>query len=157
MKICPDCALANEERFPTCIVCNVSLADVPSTPSADPAHPEHARRAREQERRWITRRQLGWAAVCDVAIVTGLAFYPGLMFDPEVLTLYAASAAIVAMAVWQEMAGVFLAGFLQGVASVTLWLCFGTPQPFALYMLAGHVLATMTFCHWVEMIHEANR
>ena len=59
MKICPECALANEERFPACVVCHASLGDVRSTPSADPAHPEHARRALDEERRRITRRQLG--------------------------------------------------------------------------------------------------
>ncbi len=157
MKICPDCTLANEERFPTCIVCHAPLADVRSTPSADPAHPEHARRALARQRRWHTRRQLAWAAFCYVSVITGLSLWPGCVSAHEVQEFYAASGLIVALAVVQDWAGAFLAGLLQGAASVALLLCFGPVQPFAFYMLAGHILTPMVLAHWVEMIHDANR
>ena len=64
MKICPDCALANEERFPACVACHTSLADVASTPSSDPTHPEHTRRVLDRQRREVARRQVAWAVVC---------------------------------------------------------------------------------------------
>ena len=157
MKICPECALANEERFPACVVCHASLADIRSTPAADLTHPEHARRALDRRRYGIERRQLGWAAVCYVLVIAGLAIFPGLVFDREVWTLYVLSSFVIVLAVWQDLAGPFLAGLLQGVASLTLFLCFGPQQPFALFMLAGHVLVPMVFCQWVGMIHDANR
>ena len=157
MKICPECALANEERFPTCIVCNASLADVRSTPSADPAHPEHARRALDLQRRQVTRQQLGWASACYLAVIAGTAVFPGLVTDPEVQAMYAAGGAAVALAVWQDLAGMFLAGLLQGAASVALLLCFGPVHLLAVAALSCQVLAAMLFSHWIEMIHDANR
>lgn len=157
MKICPDCALANEERFPACIVCHASLADVGSTPAADPEHPEHAQRKLTRQRHRIARRQFGWAAVCYVLVITGLAVCPGMVFTPDVQALYALSGLVVVLAVLQNLAGTFVAGSLQGAASLTIFLCFGPQQPFAFFMLAGHVLMPMMFCQWVEMIHDATR
>ena len=157
MKICPECALANEERFPTCIVCNTSLAEVHSIPAADPAHPEHARRALDRQRYWLTRRQVGWASACYLAVIVGTTVFPGLVSDPQVLLLYAASAAIVVLAVWQDLAGTFLAGFIQGAAGVTLLLCFGPVHLMSFAALSFQALVAMLFCHWVEMIHDANR
>ena len=75
MKTCPDCALANEERFPACVVCHASLADVRSTPAADPAHPahpEHARHALNRRRGRAAPRQLAWAVACYVLFICAL-------------------------------------------------------------------------------------
>lgn len=157
MKICPECALTNEERFPTCVMCHTPLADVCSTPSADPDHPEHARLALTRERHRLGQRQLGWAAVCYVLVITGSALWPGCVLDPDVQGMYALCGLIVALAVLQEIVGAFLAGLLQGAFSVTLVLWFGPVQPFAFYMLAGHVLTPMVLCHWIDLIHDANR
>ena len=157
MKICPDCALSNEECFPACVVCHASLADVRSTPSPDPAHPEHARRALDGRRRGVARRQVAWAAVCYGLVICGLAVWPGMVFDPQVQLLYAASALIVALAAAQDMVGPFRAAALQATASGALMICFGSLHPFVFFMFAGHVLAPMLLCHWVEMIHDANR
>ena len=155
MKICPDCAFANEERFPTCILCYTSLANARSRPHADPNHPEHAARALQRKRRWITRRQLAWAAVCHTAVITGTAVCPGFVSDQHTLILYAAGAVVVALAVLDDLAGTLLSGILQGAASVVILLYFGPVQPFSFYMLAGHSLAAMLFGCWVEMIHSA--
>ena len=157
MKVCPECALANEERFPTCIVCNAPLADVRSTPSADPAHPEHTRRALDEQRRRLTRRQLGWASACYVAVIVGTAVFPGLVSDPQVQILYAAAGAVVTTAVWQDLAGMFLAGLLQGAGSVTLLLCFGPVHLMSFAALSFQTLAAMLLYQWIEMIHDANR
>ena len=157
MKICPDCALANEERFPVCVVCSASLAEVRSTPSRDPHHPEHARRELQRQRRWAARRQAASAAFFQGLVITGLAVYPGFVWDPPVLALYAASALVVAWTVWREWAGSFRAGFLQGAAGVVLLRCFGPMQPFAMIMLAGQVLVAMVFGQWTEMTRDAHR
>ena len=157
MKICPDCALANQERFPACVVCHASLADIASTPAADPAHPEHARRDLDRRRRQTARHQLIWATICYLLVVSGSAVWPGSILDPQVLTLYAASSLVVALAALYDLAGVFVAALLQGTASLALVLCFGPAQPFVFFMLAIHILAPMVFCHWTEMIHDAHR
>ena len=157
MKICPECALANEERFPTCIVCHTPLADVRSTPAADPAHPEHTRRALDRQRRALTRRQLGWASACYLAVIVGTTIFPGLVSDPQVLTLYAAGGAVVVLAVWQDLAGTFLAGLLQGGIGVTLLLCFGPVHLMSFAALSFQSLTAMLFHQWVELIHDANR
>lgn len=157
MKICPECDLTNEERFPACVFCHASLADVRSTPAADPRHPEHAQRRLAGQRRRLARRQFAWAAACYVLVITGLAVCPGLVFNRDVQTLYALSGLVVALVVVQNLAGPFVAVALQGAASLALFLSFGPLQPFGFFMLVGHVLMPMVFCHWVEMIHDATR
>ena len=157
MKICPECALTNEERFPTCIVCHTSLADIRSTPSADPAHPEHARRALDRRRRSVTRQQLGWASACYLMLIVGTTVFPGLVSDPQIQAMYAAGGAVVVLAVWQDLVGMFLAGLLQGSVSVTLLLCFGPVHLMSFATISCQTLAAMLFYHWIEMIHDANR
>lgn len=157
MKICPDCALANEECFPVCVVCNASLADIRSTPAADPAHPEHERRVLDGERRRVARRQVAWAAGGYVLVIGGSAVWPGGVTDPEVGLLYVVSALVVALAAEMDLVGGFAAGALQGAMSVTLVLCFGPGGLTVAFLLAGHALAPMMFCQWIEMIHDAHR
>ena len=157
MKICPECALTNEERFPACVVCHASLADVRSTPSSDPAHPEHARRALAHQRGRIARRQLAWAVVCYVLFICGLTVWPGGVPDLEVGMLYVAGALFVALAVASDWLGGFPAATLQAAMSVTLILVFGPSGVFSAFVLAGHVVAPMMLHQWVEMIHDAYR
>ena len=79
------------------------------------------------------------------------------MSDPEVGAFYGAGALLVALAVASEVVGSFLAAALQGAMSVTLVLVFGPSGLFAAFVLAGHVVAPMMLCQWVEMIHDAHR
>ena len=71
--------------------------------------------------------------------------------------MYAASGAVVVLAVWQDVAGMFVAGLLQGAASVAILLCFGPVHLLSIAALSCQTLAAMLFYHWVEMIHDANR
>ena len=157
MKICPHCALANEERFPACLWCNTPLMDVRSTPSADPTNPEHRRRARNRQRQWATRRQLAFAVGMYVLAVVGLAVWPGWVIVPKVAGLYAITGLAVSLAMLGELVATFLAAFVQGALSLMLLLNFGPLQPFAFFMLLGHVLLPMVLGVWLDLIHDANR
>jgi hypothetical protein len=157
MKVCPNCSFTNDERFPTCAVCNATIVDVPSTVSPDPDHPEHERRALAGERHKSTRKQLQSAAVLYAVLVTLSAALPGLVWSPPVLLLYFASGVIVAIAVTRNMVGPFGASFLQGLLSVILMIYFGPTQPLIFFMLVGHITIPAFFCHWTDLIHDANR
>ncbi len=157
MKICPQCALSNEECFPACLWCNTLLADVRSTPSTDPRAPEHRQRALAGQRQKATRRQLGFAAVSYTLAITFLAVCPGFVFNPLLLLAYFGSSVVVAGTALAEWTGPFSASLLQGFLGLALVLHFGPVQPFVFFMLLGHVTFPPVFCHWIEMIHEANR
>ena len=157
MKVCPNCSFSNDERFPTCVLCNTMLMDVPSTPSADLADPEHERRALSKKRQDITRRQIWSAAILYAVIITLTAVFPGLVLSPQILLLYFLSSFVVVVAVLRDIVGQFSASVLQGVLSLFLVIYFGPMQPFIFFMLAGHVIVPAVFWHWTDLIHSANR
>jgi hypothetical protein len=156
MKICPQCAFVNDERFAICAYCNASLADVPVTPSDDPNAPEHQRRKMDAERHQRTRGQLRFAVLCYVLVITASAAFTGFIFNPGVLALYAASALVVAIAVVRDWAGQFTASFLQCACTVPLVYYFGPVHPLTFFMFALHIMIPILFWHWVELIHGAN-
>lgn len=157
MKVCPNCAFTNEERYPTCLLCHTVLADVPSTPSADPDHPEHEQRALLQKRWKLVRRQLFSAGFFYALTITVSALIGGQVTDPLVLLLYFASGVFVALCVTRGGLGRLSAGAVQGALSVLLLLTFGPLQLFIFFMLAAHASVPALFCLWVEMIHSAHR
>ena len=150
MKICPQCAFVNDERFAICAYCNISLADVPVTPSEDPNAPEHERRKRDAERHQRTRGQLRFAVACYALTIAGSAALTGFIFSPAVLALYAATALVVAIAVVRDWAGRFTASLLQGGFTVVLVSAFGPVHPLTFFMFALHIMIPMLFWFWVE-------
>lgn len=157
MKVCPSCSFQNDERFPTCVVCNTVLVDVPSTPSAKPDDPEHERRALTEKRHASTRRQLRSAGILYALIITLTAAFPGLVLSPLVLLLYFFSSLVVVFAVVRDIGGQFSASLLQGVLSFLLLTYFGPMQPFIFFMLVGHLTLPAFLWHWTDLIHSANR
>ena len=157
MKICPSCLLSNEERVPACVWCNTVLANVRSTPSADPNHPEFLREKLARERAGIKRGQIGFAAVSYVLGTTLLAVYPGLIFSPPILLLYAGASVVVVLAIVRDWVGQFTATFLQGAFSLALVLRYGPVQILVVFMLLAQAMLPMVFWHWTEMIHDVNR
>jgi len=157
VKICPACALPNDERFPTCVACHALLVDVLPTPSANPDDPEHERRALAQKRHAIMRRQLMWAALTYASSITVLAACPGLVLNTWILLLYFAGSLTVAVAVVQKFVGRFFASLLQGLLSVALVVGFGPVQPLIFFMLAGHAILPALLWHWSDLIESANR
>ena len=157
MKTCPNCRLANEERFPACLWCNTVLVDVRSDPSANPNDPDYHRQKLSRERQELTRRQIVNATAGYIFATTFLAVCPGLVFDPLVLVLYASAGLVVAIAVNRGWLGQFTSSFLHGTLSLVLVLSYGPIHPLIFGMLLGHVTLPMAFWHWAEMIHEANR
>src|SRR4028118_1828524 len=112
MKVCPTCAFCNDERFPTCVLCNTILVDVPSTPSTDPTNPEHERRALSKKRQEITRRQIWFAGFLYSATITLLAVFPGFVLSPQILLLYFLGSLVVVIAVAWDFVGQFSASLL---------------------------------------------
>ena len=157
MKICPECAFANEERFPACLWCNTVLTEVRSTPARDPGHPEHARQRLLGERHSRLRGQRCFAAACYVALVVFLTILPGGIADPQVLACFAAPAALVSFAVLGDCLGPLSAMFVQGVFSTAVLIAFGRGGVFTGFMLVGHVVLPAVFCYWVELIDGAYR
>jgi hypothetical protein len=157
MKVCLNCSFHNDERFPICVWCDASLADVPFTPSTNPDDPEHARRALREERRLLVHRQVSFATFCYLLVITLTAAWPGLVLRPSELLLYSASSLIVALAIQRDIAGQLSAALLQGGFSLLLVICFESMQPFVFFMFAAHIVAPMVFWHWAEMIHDAHR
>ena len=152
MKICPECAFANEERFPTCVWCNTVLVNVRSTPSADPTHPEHAANHLRLQRRSHHTAQRRFAAGCYVTAITFLAVVPGMIYDRQVLLCIAAAAAVAAFAIVRRLLGQFTAMFLQGAVSTALIVCFGKINFLTAFTLAGHVLLPAVFVLWLDLI-----
>ena len=157
MKVCPQCAFANEERFPACLWCNALLVNVPSTPAADPDHPEHARRKLAGERHARLHGQWMFAAVLYCAIATGLAVSLGMMRDPTRLFLHFAVAAIVVTAMRLRWVSEHSGMFLHGVLGAVLVYLFGPWHVFVFFMLLGHLLMPNVFWHWTELIDDSNR
>ena len=157
MKICPQCAFANEERFPACLWCNELLVNVRSTPAADPLHPEHAQRALHRARHTRHRREWLAAALVYAVAATLLAVLPGMMFDPLRLSLHFAAAALVAGAIVRGVAGPLTGMFLHGALSTALVYLLGPMQVFVVFMLLGHVVLPNVFWHWTDLIEGANR
>ena len=154
MKICPECAFANEERFPTCVWCNAVLANVRSTPSADPAHPEHARDRLRRERHSHQSVQRRFAACGYVAVITFLAVVPGMVYEPHVLLCLGTAASVIAFAVVRGFLGQFSAMFLQGAVSTALIISFGKVGFLTSFTLAGHVLLPAVFALWMDLIDD---
>ncbi len=152
MKICPDCAFANEERFPTCVWCNTVLASVKSTPAADPAHPEHARRRLAGERHSYRRAQLCFSVACYAAILTLLAAVPGMIFDRYVLGCVFSGAAVVGLAMVRGYLGPFSAMFLQGVVTGAIIGAFGLVGLLTAFTLLGNILLPAVFHQWIDLI-----
>ena len=157
MKVCPDCAFANDERFPTCVFCKAMLVDVISTPAADPNDPEHARRALTEKRWQITRGKLRFATICYSATITLTAVVAGLVTDPITLLCYFAGSLAVAMAVRLDLAGQLSVSLLQGILSTFLMFRFGPLHPLVFFMLAAHVILAGLFWHWSELLESAGR
>jgi hypothetical protein len=157
MKVCPGCSFSNDERFPTCALCNTVIVDVPPTPSVNPDDPEHERRVLSAKRHRITRGQIRAAAALYALIITLTAIVPGLVFSPQTLLFYFASSLVVVVAMIWDIVGQFTASLLQGALSVTLIMFFGPLQPLIFFMLALHVIVPAFLWHWMEMIHSANR
>ena len=157
MKVCPQCDFSNPEGFPTCVVCNTILVDVPTTPVADPSHPEHAREALHKKRLRITRRQIRSAGILYALTVTLTAALPGMVFSPLTLLLYFASAILVTFAIFWRVAGQFTGSFLQGALSVALILIFGPVHVFSIFVLVFHIFLPSLYWHWTELIYDNSR
>lgn len=157
MKVCPNCSFSNDERFPTCVLCNTLLVDVPVTPSANPDDPEHERRALAEQRRHYTQKQIRFAAILYSLLITLTAILPGLVSNPLVLLLYFASSLVVVFAVLRDIVGQFSASLLQGLLSALLLIFFGPMQPFIFFMLGIHVIVPAFLWHWTDLIENANR
>lgn len=157
MKICPECAFANEERFPACVWCNALLVDVKSTPAADPGHPEHFQRRLHGERHRHHRHQLSLVLASYVATITLLAFVPGLYLRPSMLAGFGGAAFLVGLGVVSGRLGPLSAMVAQGVAGTALMLFFGPHGPLTAFMLVGHVVLPAVFAHWVDLLDSAHR
>jgi uncharacterized membrane protein len=157
MKICPQCQFANEEQFPTCVMCHCVLIDAPSLPAADPNHPEHEQRRLSEMRRDATSSQLWTAAIVYAAVITITALCPGLVFDRIALQLYFASGILVGAGVARGYLGQFTASFAQAALSIVLIFTFGPLQFLIIFMLVCHIIVPGFLWHWVDMIHNAQR
>ena len=157
MKICPECALTNEERFPACVRCNALLVGVRSTPAADPNHPEHAQRLLHRQRGRRQRWQLLFVLVSYVATMVFLAFVPGMYFDRGTLAVFAGGACVVGLGIVSEGLGPLSAMLAQGVVSAVLVLYFGGFGPLTAFMLLGHVVLPAVFAHWVDLLDSSYR
>ncbi len=156
MKICPECAFANDERFPTCVWCNTVLVNVKSTPSADPSHPEHADAWRLRRRRARQVAQLRFAVLCYSVLLTSLAIYPGLISDRLVLGEIFLASALVGFAVVRGYLGQFTAMVVQAAASTTLIVASGLVNPFTSFALVAHVVLPAFFQQWVDLIEDGH-
>ena len=155
MKVCPQCAFANEERFPACLWCNALLVNVQSTPAADPDHPEHAQRKLDRERHVRSHRQWMFAAAVYCLAAMGLAVLPGMMHDPmhgcPCISARRPSSP-------QPAAGIGWRGPTQrhagcmGRWSTALVYFFGPVHVFIFFMLVGHLLMPNLFWHWTDLI-----
>ena len=157
MKVCPQCAFVNEERYPTCIWCNAIITGVKSTPHPDPNHPEHQEKALIAERRAKWSREVRNAVIVYSLANTVVAVFPGLVFAPQALAGHFVSGFLVALAVARGLAGRFIAAFVQGIFCVFLILTFGPITPFTFAMLPGQILFAALFDLWIELIRDANR
>lgn len=156
MKICPECAFANEERFPACLWCNTVLTDVKSTPSPDPNHPEHFQRQllRQRQTRWRT--QLVLAALCYAVVATLLMVIPGAVFNVKILLGFFAAATVVGFVISSGSFHSFALMFLQGAISLAFLLSFQRVGVFAFFMLLGHIVLPAIWHVWVEMIDSGH-
>lgn len=156
MKICPECAFANEERFPACVWCNTVLVQVKSIPSADPAHPEHARVRLTRRRHSHQNAQRRFATLCYVLSITFLAVFPGMIYDREILLCVFSAAGVIAFAVVRGFLGQFSAMFLQGAVSTALIVLFGKVSFLIGFTLVGHVVLPAVFSLWVDLIDNGH-
>ncbi len=154
MKVCPQCAFANPERFPACIVCNTLLVDVKSTPASDPNDPEHERRALGEARRRAGHQQVCTFALVYAVFIVATAAFPGFISSPRVLGLYLLSSIILIGAVLWQIVGQLSAPILQGALSVLLVIYYGLEQPFIFFMLAAHILSPAVLWHGIDMIES---
>lgn len=157
MKICPECAFANEERFPACVWCNALLVDVKSTPASGPDHPEHARRTRLEKVSRRRRSQLLFVLASYVGTITFLAVVPGLYFDANRLAAFAGVACLVGTGVVSGRLGPLASMLAQGAASTALILHFGVLGFLTAFMLLGHVVLPAVFAHWVDLLDSMHR
>ncbi len=157
MKVCPQCAFANEERFPACLWCNEVLVSVPFTPAADPDHPEHAQRKLNGERHERLHRQWLFATFVYCLVATGLAVLPGMMHDPMRLALHFGAAALVVASMGRGWAGQHGGMLLHAALSMALVYFFGPIHIFIFFMLLGHLLLPNLFWHWTDLIDDSNR
>ena len=154
MKSCPKCAFENEDRFPTCVWCNTSLADVPSIVPQDASHPEHERSVQAASRSRLLAGKARFAAffyACSIALTAAI---PGMVFHPGVLALYWISGFVVAMSARAGIVGQFTSSLAQGALSLALVLQFGPIQPLIFFMLTGHLALAGFLWHWMNMIFE---
>lgn len=156
MKICPECAFVNEERFPACLWCNAVLTDVKSTPSPDPSHPEHLQRRMSRERQAQRRTQLFLVAGGYATTATLLMVLPGAVFNGKILLSFFAVAAGVGLAISRGYPVTFAAMFLQGAISLAFLLWFQSVGVFAFFMLLGHILLPAIWRQWVELIDDGH-
>ena len=156
MKICPECALANEERFPACLWCNTVLTDVKSTPSPDPDHPEHLQRRMARKRQGRRQTQLFLAACCYAIAATLLMVLPGAVFNVQVLLSFFAIASVLGLVISGGHLGTFAAMFLQGAISTAFLLSFHSVGVFAFFMLLGHILLPAIWQPWVDLIEDGH-
>lgn len=157
MKICPSCSFPNEERFPTCALCNTLIVDVPSTPSRDAANPEHEWRALNKKRHQATWREIAFANIFHSGIITLLAAFPGMVSAPQTLLFYCLSSLIVITSVQCDFTGQLTAPLTQGALSILLVAYFGPWQPFIFFMIAGHITFAALYWHWTDWIRSADR
>jgi hypothetical protein len=157
MKTCPSCAFLNEERFPTCVLCNAILVDVISTPALDPNSREHENEQIGEQRREIIRGQLRFLAIVYVVSITFTAIIPGMVFHPIALLGYLLSSGVVINAMQRDFVGQFTSGIAQGIFSLILLVYFGPLQPFIFFMFVGHITLPAIFWHWMELIRTNSR
>jgi hypothetical protein len=157
MKTCPKCAFSNEERFPTCVWCNTSLALVPSTPAAGASDAERERMAQSEQRSSIIRRQSRATVFVYALAITFLAAVPGMIFHPGILALYFGLGLLVGGFVYLGITGQFTSCVLQGALSTVTVISLGPYQPFIFFTLVGHIILPGFLWHGLTMIHDANR
>jgi cation transport ATPase len=168
MKTCPTCEFDNGDEFPTCVMCNQQMVDVPSWTHADPDHPEHMERAVRKMRSVAMARQIEWAIVSYVVVVAGTTTVIGVMCLPggyvwftlaPWLTLLCStgSAIFIALGVARAKIGQFAAAFLQGIATVALILYFGYLSPLFFFVIPIHIIAAFFLSAWIDLICDMNR
>ena len=157
MKVCPNCSLLNEERFPFCVMCNAPLMDAPSIPVADPDHPENRQRTNADTHRKVMNRELRVAVLLYASVITVTAVTPGLILSLRVLMLYLGVGLLVGFLLRRGVVGHFLGSLVQGMGSITLILLFGPMHPLIFVMIAAHVIAPMVFGYWMDLIQSAHR
>jgi hypothetical protein len=162
MKLCPECALANEDGFPTCAWCNTVIVGVASLPEIDSTPAELEAKALSARRGRLTRWQVFCASVVYAAGIAGLAIMPGFMFSIEPLAIYFVTALLVAFGIHRGWLGQFTSAFLQGAGSSAIVLLLSradlvTVHPFLFFMLIGHIVFASALCLRIDMIHSAHR